>query len=194
MTGISKRSLIFYLPVPVIVTAVAAVQIYLACFGLLASSEGGGFGMFSAIDSPETRLIDITAIGSDGTEIEIEYLYKGSPVSENLIQKIKSHPERELLADFADYLLNARYISTRDRRELVREKIESENPGIGLGAGEKSTDINVYRFASKNDEKELGDAVVLLNEVRLQMWRLNYDRSTQRVSTEKLGEPMVLRK
>ena len=120
MKEISKRRLLYYLPVPVIVTAVAAAQIYLATFGMLASSEGGGFGMFSAIDSPEVRLIDIQAIDSDGTEIDIEYNYQGSPVSENLIKKIKSNPERQLLTDFADYLLKARYVSTHDRKEFLR--------------------------------------------------------------------------
>ena len=72
MKEISKRRLVYYLPVPVIVIAVAAAQIYLATFGMLASSEGGGFGMFSAIDSPEVRLIDIQAIDSDRTQINIK--------------------------------------------------------------------------------------------------------------------------
>jgi|SRR3990167_1985860 len=193
MKEISKRRLVYYLPVPVIVIAVAAAQIYLATFGMLASSEGGGFGMFSAIDSPEVRLIDIQAIDSDGTEIDIEYNYQGSPVSENLIKKIKSNPERQLLTDFADYLLKARYVSTHDRKEFLRKKIESESPDSEWDVGEKVTDVKVYRFATNNDKKELGASIVRLNEVTLQMWKLTYDQSTRRVSTEKLGEPVVLR-
>jgi len=193
MKEISKRRLVYYLPVPVIVIAVAAAQIYLATSGMLASSEGGGFGMFSAIDSPEVRLIDIQAIDSDGTEIDIEYNYQGSPVSENLIKKIKSNPERQLLTDFADYLLKARYVSTHDREEFLRKKIESESPDSEWDVGEKVTDVKVYRFATNNDKKELGASIVRLNEVTLQMWKLTYDQSTRRVSTEKLGEPVVLR-
>jgi len=193
MKEISKRRLVYYLPVPVIVIAVAAAQIYLATSGMLASSEGGGFGMFSAIDSPEVRLIDIQAIDSDGTEIDIEYNYQGSPVSENLIKKIKSNPERQLLTDFADYLLKARYVSTHDRKEFLRKKIESESPDSEWDVGEKVTDVKVYRFATNNDKKELGASIVRLNEVTLQMWKLTYDQSTRRVSTEKLGEPVVLR-
>jgi len=193
MKEISKRRLVYYLPVPVIVIAVAAAQIYLATFGMLASSEGGGFGMFSAIDSPEVRLIDIQAIDSDGTEIDIEYNYQGSPVSENLIKKIKSNPERQLLTDFADYLLKARYVSTHDRKEFLRKKIESESPDSEWDVGEKVTDVKVYRFATNNDKKELGASIVRLDEVTLQMWKLTYDQSTRRVSTEKLGEPVVLR-
>ena len=193
MKEISKRRLVYYLPVPVIVIAVAAAQIYLATFGMLASSEGGGFGMFSAIDSPEVRLIDIQAIDSDGTEIDIEYNYQGSPVSENLIKKIKSNHERQLLTDFADYLLKARYVSTHDRKEFLRKKIESESPDSEWDVGEKVTDVKVYRFATNNDKKELGASIVRLDEVTLQMWKLTYDQSTRRVSTEKLGEPVVLR-
>jgi hypothetical protein len=193
MKEISKRRLVYFLPVPVIVTAVAVAQIYFATFGMLASSEGGGFGMFSTIDSPEARLIDIRAIDSEGAEISIEYNYQGSPVSENLIKKIKSNPERRLLTDFADYLLKARYVSTHDRKESLRQKIESESPGFEWDAGEKVTDSKLYRFATNDDKKELGDSIVRLNEVTLQMWSLTYDQNTRRVSTEKLGAPVVLR-
>jgi len=192
--GTIKNKLIYYLPVPILVTTVAVAQILISTFGMLASSEGGGFGMFATIDSPEVRLIEIEAIDSDGREIDIELNYNGSPVSERLIKKIKSNPERQVLTDLADYLLNSQFVSTYDQKEYLRQRIKLESPDSSSGVTETEPERKVYKFASKNDQNVLNTSIVKLKEVRLQMWTIKYDRSTRRASTEKLGEPVVVRK
>jgi len=192
--GTVKDKLIYYLPVPILVITVAVVQIFISTFGMLASSEGGGFGMFATIDSPEVRMMEIEAIDSDGREIDIELVYYGSPVSEKLIKKIKSNPERQLLTDLADYLLNSQFVSTYDKKESLWKRIELENPDASSGVTKNEQERKVYRFASKKDQILQNASIVRLKEVRLQMWTIKYDQSTHRASTDKLGEPVVLRK
>jgi hypothetical protein len=190
------KSLVSYYSIPLLVTVVAINQIMLSNFGLLASSEGGGFGMFASVDSPETRFLQLETWDSNGEKVDIKLLYEGSPISGNLLNRIKAKPDKSLLNVLAKFLLNSEYVPIDAMEKLMIDHLKSENPQLDTFDNSMSAveDKNFYRFTSKRDGEELQDEIVSLSRVKLQMWTINFNQNSHRASTEALGDALVLKK
>lgn len=190
------KTLVSYYSIPLLVTVVAINQIVLSHFGILASSEGGGFGMFSSVDSPETRFLEVESWDSNGEKIDIKLLYEGSPISENLLNRIKAKPDKSLLNNLAEFLLNSKYVPVDATKQLLIDEIRSENPQLdtfdnSIGDTE---DKEIYKFASKRDGEKLRDEIVSLSKVKLQMWTIDFNQDSHRASTKALGDALMLEK
>jgi len=190
------KSLVSYYFIPLLVTVVAINQIVLSNFGLLASSEGGGFGMFASMDTPETRFLKVEPWDNNAEKIDIKLLYQGSPISENLLKRIKAKPDESLLNNLAKFLLNSEYVPIDAMEKLMIDKFSSENPQLDTFDNSMSAigDKKFYRFVSKNDGEKIQDEIVSLSKVKLQIWTINFDQNSRRASTEALGDALVLRK
>lgn len=190
------KTLVSYYSIPLLVTVVAINQIVFSHFGILASSEGGGFGMFSSVDSPETRFLQVESWDSNGEKIDLKLLYEGSPISENLLNRIKAKPDKSLLKALAKFLLNSEFVPVDATKQLLIDEIRSENPQLdsfdnSIGDTE---DKEIYKFASKRDGEELRDEIVSLSKVKLQMWTIDFNQDSHRASTKALGDALVLEK
>ena len=190
------KNLVSYYFIPLLVTVVAINQIVLSSYGLLASSEGGGFGMFASIDTPETRFLQVETWDNNGEKIDIKLLYEGSPISENLLNRIKAKPDKSLLNALAKFLLNSEYVPGDAMKQLMIDEFRSENPQLDTFDNSMSAieDRKFYRFAFKKEGEELQDEIVSLCKVKLQMWTIDFNQNSHRASTEALGDSLVLKK
>jgi hypothetical protein len=193
---LNLKNLVSYYFIPLVVTVVAINQIALSNFGLLASSEGGGFGMFASVDTPETRFLQVETWDSNGEKIDIKLLYEGSPISENLLNRIKAKPDRSLLKALAKFLLNSEYVPIDAMKQLMIDEFRSENPQLGTFDNSMSAieEREFYRFASKKELEEFQDEIRSLSKVKLQMWTIDFNQNSHRASTEALGDALVLKK
>lgn len=185
------RSISYYL-VPLLVATVALNQILLSITGVLAPTEGGGFGMFATVDSPEVRILSVEAVDNDGNKIDIELDYKGSPLSDKLIKKIKSKPDRNQLHYIATVLINSEFVPVDKMRRLMKERFRLENSHLDNLENDFNKEKSVYRFASETDRQNFQDEIVSLRKVKLQMWSIRFDQKTHRAWTQSLGDPIYL--
>jgi len=84
---------------PALLCLIACAQIYSATTGSLSPWKGGGFGMFSTVDSPDARFLRIYLI-NDGEEIPV--LVPDS--LKTLARKAQTVPSPALLSDLAERL------------------------------------------------------------------------------------------
>lgn len=98
--------------VPLLLIIVAARQIILVEQINLNPWKGGGFGMFSTIDRPSNRVIEVRAVTAGRKEIEIDLNFDDNVISEREQLLIKTVPKRKLLTKTAQKILAATPIET----------------------------------------------------------------------------------
>jgi hypothetical protein len=92
-------------------TAVAVTQMSCALGGSLTPWKGGGFGMFSSVDRPELRALNVVALSpSESFTIKVPATGRGLPGGVTLAQltEVRMHPTYRGLADIATAILLAR--------------------------------------------------------------------------------------
>ena len=103
--------------IPVLLSIVACVQIFLAHQYSVSSWKMGGFGMFSKVDSVPKRGILGIAEDEQGKEFRIlinQLTFTSEPALKNLILKTKCFPREKWMQQFGKVLLQYDYISTRN--------------------------------------------------------------------------------
>ena len=81
--------------VPILLMVVALRQITLVFTIDLTPWKGGGFGMFSSIDRPSNRVIEVRGLTATGESIEIDVNFENDVISEKTAQKIINSDLRE---------------------------------------------------------------------------------------------------
>ena len=103
-TGISHDTT-FRLIVPVFLCVVAAVQLYLVDSRSLSRWKGGGFGMFTTVDSPSARFLRVYLTSESG---EVPVLIPRE--LKKLSQKVRVMPSKERLEELVDKLRKGTWV------------------------------------------------------------------------------------
>lgn len=198
--------------VPVLLSALALTQVYLGTQQWLTPWKGGGFGMFSTVDSPSGRSLRTYLVIEDGPEI---------PTREPRWLNARRLHARSLPADFrlrsmVDEMASAQWIYRKsDSRKRAKEdeapadptkvrdtesmdgsgvvaKSDSEQmaPDPAFGITPEMTKRNPYpKVKSILPGNSIGDyEPVKVKAVRLEVWRQVFDFDTTVVSQEKIKE------
>ena len=146
--------------VPLLLCAVAATQLYLVNTHDLSRWKGGGFGMFTTVDSPSSRFLRVYLDTPDG---EVPVLIP--PDLRKLAQKTRVLPSDARMTELMDALREGTWvylsmvsalqhyrqllaISARDRGDLVDDIRYSSRDDIG------AVDFRRMRLARMLDEDE----------------------------------------
>ncbi len=149
--------------VPLLLIIVALRQIFLVSTTKLSPWKGGGFGMFSSIDKPSKRVIEVRGLTTTGESFEIDLSWQNDVISSQQIKLIKTVPKKKLLAKTAATILNS------DLRE--------------------TTIKGIYRVQAQNKYSDLPtESTLNLERVKIRVWHLQYDRDKNTIWYEPLTE------
>ncbi|MGK7911440.1 MAG: hypothetical protein AB4050_08145 [Synechococcus sp.] len=175
-----------------ILVFVALLQIYLVQTTNLSPWKGGGFGMFAAVDAPSMRIIFAEGLGLDGERLRID-AYSVLPTA--TIRRIRSFPRESDLAQIGEELLSDAIVPTTIKRQHVIQQLLEDNPNLReieelpfeniLNHQVNTLSDSLYRVRSNYDPDN--DALKRsLKAVRLQWWRIRFDRKEKRLAAEPL--------
>jgi hypothetical protein len=183
------REVLFRYGAPVLLCAVALLQQYGAHRHALSPWKGGGFGMFSTVDSPSARFLRIH-LSTSGGEIAV---LPPRRLSEQ-VRQVRAMPTRSRLAPLAEELGRSAW-----RVYLWNPLGESSAAGAGGlarrdPARKQAVEIPLYR-ALDEDEGALpaGGETVAFERVRVEVWQYRFDAERVRIEARKLRELSVPR-
>ena len=165
---------------PVVLVVIASVQFYLAQTHGLSPWKGGGFGMFSTVDSPGERFLRVYLITDDG---EIPVMVPDHLRGEEFF--VRTLPLRRSVEQLAVEIASETWIRT--------------DVAVSSGTGAPFTPAPPpgtflppvrYQFAFEPDPPP--EAVVEANAVRVAVWQLSFDPGTLQLSAIKLIEATTL--
>lgn len=99
---------------PIILCIVVGFQMYLSIFDNLTPWKGGGFGMFSTIDTPGTRnLRAFVFINNKEYPVMFPRSFRGE------VDKIRAFPKKENILDFSKKLFNKKWTPIDTQQKSV---------------------------------------------------------------------------
>lgn len=167
-------------------TVVALLQIYASTVGPLSAWKGGGFGMFSTIDSPGSRFLR-AYLHTEGHAVIVRV-----PASLlGLEREIRTLPLRRRLQDLANQMGNGIWVSTSvippgDRYRQLWRRYEEGQKGASREdkAAEAAIEAQnvrwVYRMLDGRDRDDAGDPV-RVDRLDLEVWQIRFDRTRERL-------------
>lgn len=183
-----------YWTAPVLLIAIALIQISLAVFTDLDPWKGGGFGLFATFDSSRSRQISFHGLSADGQLLRIQYNPKDFEFSGVLTRqsarRLRVLPKRRNLRELAEKLLAREFVFVGSREatfmkwigetELTRGRLTS---GDLIKPGE-----NIVKIRRKQSRSDQSRRPVKLVGVRVALWRLDYDPETYALTWSPLGQ------
>ena len=192
--------------VPVLLAALALTQLYLGTQQWLTPWKGGGFGMFSTVDSSGGRSLRVYLVTEDGEEIPT----RAPRWFKKRRRQARSFPADFRLRSMVDEMAAAKWIYRESDSPQKKEDGESDaSPNAGTkpdtdgsgrarsSASEQLTpDVAGLRSNSpypKVESIRSGDTtgdyeLVKVKEVRLEVWRQIFEFDTNRVVQEKIKD------
>lgn len=167
--------------VPSILVGVALLQITLAHTANLSPWKGGGFGMFSSIDSPSMRTVAAEGVDAQGEVIRFDLLSELDPVLE---RRMRVFPRRSDLAQIAPQLIGQMVVPTARRQQFILRSLHDKNPDI---VDTRDADVLTTPLYRLYDGEPAPREPRLLQAVRLQWWRLRFDPSQNRIYSEPIS-------
>src|SRR5687768_5793443 len=176
---------------PLLLCAIACLQIYLAMTKSLSPWKGGGFGMFSTVDSPDARFLRIYLVnGNEETAVLLpDHLKK-------LGREVQTIPSAALASDLARRLADGTwtpYRMTDPVRHYQNTQSDSETLG-GLAGPSDAVPNNrnsaevvktlpdgqivfpkLLRMREKGAPASKGEEAVAFQRVRVEVWRYSLD-------------------
>jgi len=194
-TGRSRDTLLL-LAVPALLCAVAAAQLYLVEHRSLSRWKGGGFGMFSTVDSPSARFLRVYLMSDSG---EVPVLIP-SEVRE-LSQKVRVMPSKQRLEELADTLRNGTWVhlsvvsAAQHYHDLLRaagEQYQDSADDIQFQTQDGPARIDfkemqLVRMLGK-DEGPPDDEPLVVTGARVEVWRYFFDREALVLRALKIAE------
>jgi hypothetical protein len=188
--------------VPLVMAAVAVVQFVAANQTMLSPWKGGGFGMFSTVDSPSARYLRVYLIDNlDETPVLIPDDL--APMASLL----RTNPSQSLADQIAAKIASRKWtkfrLSTPARRyeQLLNggASLHTSDPGDAPAEStERSAQTNMnpnfvvsfdaidlYRPVDP-DEEIPAEAVLPFNQVRLELWGCEFDSDGPRLTGHRL--------
>jgi hypothetical protein len=167
---------------------VALVQLYAARTSWLTPWKGGGFGMFSTVDSPGARFLRIE-LETDSGPVRVAVPAQLLPDA----SRLREAPDKAALRDLASALAAGTWVP--DRRvsaEASYATLLSAASSLD-GSIPPSTDAlpedKTYRML--NDSASPSAATLHVKEVRAELWRYHVDASTTSLVANRLMEVRI---
>jgi len=198
------QNLLYPLAAPIVLIGIACLQLYLAHVHDLTPWKGGGFGMFSTVDSQGARFLRIYLLTAEG-----EFPVEVPPSMKSMAGEIRYLPTSGRLFGLAHELAQASWVSYDNDvlgqplerldpqtqvMSQVDDPIEDGGPifvdkpsadGANLGLAEPRRP----RFRVK-EKYELGPAAdeVEIEGVRVELWRFKFDSRSRQITAHKFLE------
>lgn len=191
---------------PILLCAIACLQIFLAMTKSLSPWKGGGFGMFSTVDSPDARFLRIYLInGNEETAVLLpDYL-------KTLGRELQTIPSAALASDLAQRLAQGTwtpYRMTDPVRHYQNTQANSDDDSLtGLAGSADATPASgnsadmvktlpdgqvifpkLLRMREKGRPGSKGEEAVAFQRVRVEVWRYSLDVAASQLKAAKFLE------
>jgi len=194
-TGRSRDTLLL-LAVPALLSVVAAAQLYLVEHRSLSRWKGGGFGMFSTVDSPSARFLRVY-LKSDAGEVPV---LVPSEVRE-LSHKVRVMPSKRRLEELTETLRNGTWVhlsvvsASQHYHDLLRAagdeyQDSADDIQVQIQAGPARIDfeeMKLVRMLGK-DEGPSDDEPLVVTGARVEVWRYFFDREALVLRARKIAQ------
>lgn len=155
---------------PGMLVGIALVQFGQAQFGTLSPWKGGGFGMFSSVDSIRTRVIGCEAVTTAGEKIRIDTFAGLSPAT---VDGWRAMPRQNVVRGLAMDIMRMRFVPA--------------------AAGDATPDsLPVFRPLSPNEPQPAAGEFVELDSIRVGWWRVDFDFAAKQLVALPIGHPVEL--
>jgi hypothetical protein len=189
---------------PLLLCAIACLQIYLAMTKSLSPWKGGGFGMFSTVDSPDARFLRIYLVnGNEETAVLLpDHLKK-------LGREVQTIPSTALASDLARRLAHGtwtpyrmtdpvrHYQNTQSDRETLAGL---DGPSDVVPNSSNSADVvktlpdgqvvfpKLLRMRERGAPASKGEEVIAFQRVRVEVWRYSLHVASSQLKAAKYLE------
>ena len=191
---------------PILLCAIACLQIFLAMTRSLSPWKGGGFGMFSTVDSPDARFLRIYLVnGSEETAVLLPDNLK------TLGRELQTIPSDALASDLAQRLARGTWTPYR-MTDPVRHYQNTQTgndietldglagPSDIASNGGNSADViktlpdgqvifpKLLRMRAKGSPASKGEEAVAFQRVRVEVWKYKLDAGASQLKAAKFLE------
>jgi hypothetical protein len=191
---------------PILLCAIACLQIFLALTKSLSPWKGGGFGMFSTVDSPDARFLRIYLInGNEETAVLLPDHLK------TLGRELQTIPSAALASDLAQRLAQGTwtpYRMTDPVRHYQNTQASRDDDSLtGLAGPADATPTSgnsadmvktlpdgqvifpkLLRMREKGRPGSKGEEAVAFQRVRVEVWRYSLDVAASQLKAAKFLE------
>lgn len=202
------RKNLFVYAAPALLCVIASGQIYVARTTLLSPWKGGGFGMFSTVDSPAARFLRIYLVTQDE---EIPILLSSDMNAR--AQKMRTIPTESGLRNIADDVSRVQWVGYQmnnavdhyhdllskysaadgnlNRREQIRASnsvTETNNKVIDFGKAK------IVRRLEMGESPSPHNPPITFTKVRAELWMIKFDAQASQLRATRVFEVTVDRK
>ena len=169
---------------PAALVAVALTQFYLAHAHGLTPWKGGGFGMFSTVDSPSARFLRCYISLPEG---EVP-----APIpsgNDRAILRLRAMPSNHALREAAKDIARRPWVPYEyEKREPGELNCKPPLPAVCYAAPPGCPQSSKPRYRALLDEEPPPPPSVIIpvSAVRLELWRYRFDIATKRMVSERL--------
>jgi hypothetical protein len=197
---------------PALLCAVACVQIFLAMTKSLSPWKGGGFGMFSTVDSPDARFLRIYLINGDQ---ETPVLVPDS--LKTLGRKAQTIPSHELLTELGERMAQGTWVPYRFtdpvrsyQSNQARDDYTSALTGLTEPPIQSTDDSkdraahvvqsspdgqlifpNLLRMREQGEQAPANSDEVSFQRVRVELWKYKFEEAASQLKAAKFLEVTV---
>ncbi|MEM7050137.1 MAG: hypothetical protein AAF604_10770 [Acidobacteriota bacterium] len=189
---IQLRSLVGYIA-PILLIAIAFLQIYRAHAYRQSPWKGGGFGMFCTVDSPGARYVRTFIVTEDGLDLEVPIPGLASSAIRRL-QVIPSQPLLEKVAEatatsqwlWADYDPIARLSeSSIAGADTLPPRAGTFDPSGIAKESLRPIDQPRVRLLQSGEPEPPEEAFLGLRSARAELWRMTFEGDTHTLRSER---------
>jgi hypothetical protein len=165
---------------PALLTTLACTQLFLGLNFELTPWKGGGFGMFSTLDTPSNRTVRVYLETHDGelpTELPSWLANRG--------KHARSFPADFRIRALAAEMAAATWIYKEDESADDSTANPSDSSGIETSDGDQPfPQVEALRPGKDVDDRE----VVAVDAIRVEVWRILFDAKTNVATGERIAQ------
>jgi len=181
---------------PLCLCLVAGVHLYRVATANQTPWKGGGFGMFSTVDSETARYLRCYLVRDDGSELPLAI---PAPLARRAAE-LRAAPSMEAARQLAQRLVRRSWTQPIAERQAVAEAVRTAEPRGSLSAAElvaarrgaaaEVTDVPAGADAAVESSAGARGAVdgVPFRSVRVEVWKYDFDASRAELVGRKLLE------
>lgn len=179
---------IFYLYcTPLVLITIACLQLYFAHYHMLSAWKGGGFGMFSTVDSPEARFFRVYLM-VDGVETPVKIPSDFA----KLVYKVRAFPQPADLHLLAQTLVESTWVASRthvDENDVELSNV-IQNMQIQTAATKELLTNNrpQYRIQPDNETDATDTVKIQVQRIRVELWRFHFRWFNRQINAQKERE------
>ncbi len=184
---------------PLVLIVVAVVQILLATQGGLSPWKGGGFGMFSSSDGPDSRVVEVTGITRDGESVVLRNVFalpsnQRSRLHGVSARRLHVFPTVRQCERLGNAILNCRFVEIDSGWEALQTRFVKMNPSAQpLIAEMPKRPVRTFIPWDPRRLNQSSGSTYDLTQVSIVVYRLVYSGAANRISLVPLLSPVTIR-